>query len=147
MKRAKVTSVYEGKDTNRSIKGEEARKNRSKHARMTAKARMNVHKESMKPLPKHNKPMMIMKAMRKNDDEEAKNNQNIVLSRIVEKENKVEAKSAVENIEVKMESPFRGWVEEEWPHTLTYEEEWTWLAFAFGWEWWLRYDAVMNGGA
>ncbi|ESQ47224.1 hypothetical protein EUTSA_v10028248mg [Eutrema salsugineum] len=143
MKKARVSSVYEGKERNKSRKGEETRKDHSKHARMTAKARMNVHKESMKYLPKHKKPMMIMKSMRKN--EEKLDDPKSVVARVLEKE-KVEKKDdvAVKNLEEKTEMPFSGLVE-DWPQTLTYEEEWTWFAFAFGWGWWWRYDAVMSG--
>lgn len=85
MKRARVSSVYEGKEGNKSRKGEETRRDQSKHARMTAKARMNVHKKSMKSLPKHKKSMMIMKLMRKK--EETQNDQNNVIVSVVENEN------------------------------------------------------------
>lgn len=148
MKKARVSSVYEGKERNRySSKGEETRRDHSKHARLTAKARMNVHKESMKSLSKHKKQMvMMMKSMRKN--EETQEDHKNVIVRVSEKEKEEEEKdeegSIMEKIDEKTEVPFTGWVE-EWPHTLTYEEEWTWFAFAYGWGRWWRYDAVMSG--
>ncbi|KAL1223337.1 hypothetical protein V5N11_025670 [Cardamine amara subsp. amara] len=134
MKRARVSSVYEGKERNKSRKGEETRRDKSKHARMNAKVRMSVHKESMKSRAKHKKPMMIMKPARKN--EETRNDQ----KNVVGKEKEEKDKGVVENAEMVLS----GWVE-EWPQMLTYEDEWTWFAFAFGWEWWRRYDAVMSG--
>ncbi|EOA15777.1 hypothetical protein CARUB_v10007005mg [Capsella rubella] len=130
MKRARVTSVYEGKERNRSRKGEEARRDQSKHARMTAKARISVQKESMKkPLSlKHKKPLVVMKSKEE------------TLQNIMEKDHK----GVVENnMEEEMEIANSKLVE-DWPEMLlTYEEEWTWFAFAFGWGWWQRYDAVM----
>ncbi|KAF8108211.1 hypothetical protein N665_0113s0001 [Sinapis alba] len=141
MKRARVNSVYE--ERKRSRKGDEIRRDHSKHARMTAKARMNIHKDSMKSLPKHKKSMMI-KSMRSKSS--VQDNQNNVIVRVVEKE-KEKTKNddgAIVTMEGKMKMSFSECLE-EWPHTLTYEEEWIWFAFAFGWGWWWRYDAVMSG--
>ncbi|KAL9281610.1 hypothetical protein AtEden1_Chr5g0122001 [Arabidopsis thaliana] len=143
MKRARVSAVYEGKERKRSSKGEETRREQSKHARMTAKARMNVYKESMKSLPpKRKKSLMIMNLMRKK--EETQDDHSNVIVRVVEKQNEEKEKSMVENIRENAEMLSSKCVE-EWPHMLTYEEEWTWFAFAFGWGWWQRYDAVMSG--
>ncbi|XP_010440944.2 PREDICTED: uncharacterized protein LOC104724194, partial [Camelina sativa] len=143
MKRARVSSVYEGKERNRSRKGEETRRDQSKHARMTAKARMSVNKESMKSLlPKHKKSLVIMKSMRKK--EETQKYQNKVIVSVVEKEKEEKDKGATEIMEEEMEMTNSKLVE-DWPKMLTYEEEWTWFAFAFGWGWWRRYDAVMSG--
>ncbi|CAD5333384.1 unnamed protein product [Arabidopsis thaliana] len=141
MKRARVSAVYEGKERNRSSNGEETRREQSKHARMTAKARMNVYKESMKSLPpKRKKSLMIISLMRKKED--TQDDQNIVT--VVEKEKEEKEKGTVQNIRENAKMLSSKCVE-EWPHMLTYEEEWTWFAFAFGWGWWQRYDAVMSG--
>ncbi|CAA7055604.1 unnamed protein product [Microthlaspi erraticum] len=146
MKNARVSSVYEGKERNRySSKGEElTRRDHSRNARLTAKARMKVHKESMRSLSKLKKPMVMMRSMRKN--EERQEDHRNVIARVVEKEkDKNDEGVIMEKMDAKTEMHLSGWVE-EWPQTLTYEEEWTWFAFAFGWGRWWRYDAVMSGG-
>ncbi|XP_010450915.1 PREDICTED: uncharacterized protein LOC104733005 isoform X1 [Camelina sativa] len=138
MKRARVSSVYEGKERNRSRKGEETRRDQSKHARMTAKARISVHKESMKSLPPKHNSLVIMKSMRKKEETQKYQN------KVIEKEKEEKDKGATEIMEEEMEMPNSKLVE-DWPKILTYEEEWTWCAFAFGWGWWRRYhDTVMS---
>ncbi|KAG2325282.1 hypothetical protein Bca4012_039771 [Brassica carinata] len=141
MKRARVSSVYEGKERKRSRKGDEIRRDHSKHARITAKARMNIHKDSTKSLTKHKKSMVI-KSMR--NKASMQDNQSSVIVRVVEKEKEKTDDGAMETMEGKMKMPSSECLE-EWPHTSTYEEEWIWFAFAFGWGWWWRYDAVMSG--
>ncbi|VVB09153.1 unnamed protein product [Arabis nemorensis] len=142
MKRARVSSMYEGKERYRSSEGDKARRDHSKHARMTAKARMNVHKESMKSPTKDKKVVMTMKSMRKND--KTHDYQKTVIIRAAEKVKEDKDNGEVENMEEETELPLSRWVE-EWPEMLTYEEEWTWFAFMFGWGCWWRYDKVMNG--
>lgn len=145
MKKARVTSVYEGKERNRySSIGEETRRDHSRNARLTAKTRMNVHRESMRSLSKHKKPMVMMRSMRKLE-ETHEDHRNVIVKVAEKKEDaKDEEGTIMEKMDEKTEMSLSGLVE-EWPQTLTYEEEWTWFAFAFGWGRWWRYDAVMSG--
>ncbi|XWS47612.1 hypothetical protein CRYUN_Cryun14cG0167100 [Craigia yunnanensis] len=155
MKRAKVSSVYEGRGRKRSKEGEEESEESSKSARMSAKARIDgLRARKAQSIISNNRTIvtrsMATKTMEKKDEEM------LFEVEIIEAYNKEEEKNNdnkhVEVVqqpinEVVMEN--KGYdggllTLEDWPLTWSYEEEWSW--FKVGYECgWYSYWETMHG--
>ncbi|XWS75469.1 hypothetical protein CRYUN_Cryun01aG0091200 [Craigia yunnanensis] len=153
MKRAKVSSVYEGRGRKRS-KGEEESENSSKSARMNAKARTDgLRARKALSLISNNRTIatrsMATKPMEQKDEEmlfeveviqakeEEKNDDNKPVELVQQQ--------PVNEVVVENKGDDGGLLTlEDWPLTWSYEEEWSW--FKVGYECgWHSYWETMNG--
>ena len=155
MKRAKVSSVYEGRGRKRSKEGEEEEsENSSKSARMNAKARTDGLKaRKALSLVSNNRTIvtrsMATKTMEQKDEEtlfeveviQAKEEEKNDDSKPVE----LVQQQPVNEVVVENKGDDGGLLTlEDWPLTWSYEEEWSW--FKVGYECgWHSYWETVNG--
>ena len=144
MKRAKVSSVYEGRGRKRSKEGEEESENSSKSARMSAKARTDsLRARKALSIISNNRTIvtrsMEMKTMEQKDEE-------ILFDVEVIEAKEEEKKDDNKPVELEENKGDDGGLLtlDDWPSTWTYEEEWSW--FKVGYECgWHSYWETMNG--
>ncbi|KAK6279761.1 hypothetical protein POUND7_020028 [Theobroma cacao] len=148
MKRAKVSSVYEGRGRKRGIEGEEEGEDSSKSARMSAKARTNGLRARKALSIISNNRTIITRSMSTKTVEE--NGEEKVVEVDGEEKNMkddnkaLEEQQPVNEVVEKKGDDDGGLTLEDWPLTWSFEEELTWFKAGHQCGWY-SYWETMNG--